>query len=363
MKNRDYSLDCIRIFALFTVVSVHFFLNSGFYQRPVVGISMLVQCIIRSFFMICVPLFLLLTGYLMKNKELSIKYYKGIGNTLFVYVLASIACVLFKNIYYPNEHHNLLLSILNFTGANYAWYIEMYIGLFFIIPFLNLIYNNLKNQRQRKLLILTMLCMTSIPCVLNIFVFDSSSWWSQPSLIQTYQKIIPSYWVSMYPITYYFIGSYLHDYGLKLNNIQCLIVMIVSTVLVGLISYCWATPNNFIWGSWADFGSFFTAITASCVFMLIKRNITFNNLSNERKFFLSKVANLTLGGYLVSYIIDTIIYSFFKNRINSDYLGLRYYFIIIPLVFVYSVLLSYLLDFIQKGTNKIYSLIKRVIRN
>ena len=49
MKNRDYSLDCIRIFALFTVVSVHFFLNSGFYQRPVVGISMLVQCIIRSF--------------------------------------------------------------------------------------------------------------------------------------------------------------------------------------------------------------------------------------------------------------------------------------------------------------------------
>ena len=89
--------------------------------------------------MICVPLFLLLTGYLMKNKELSIKYYKGIGNTLFVYVLASIACVLFKNIYYPNEHHNLLLSILNFTGANYAWYIEMYIGLFFIIPFLNLI--------------------------------------------------------------------------------------------------------------------------------------------------------------------------------------------------------------------------------
>ena len=47
--------------------------------------------------MICVPLFLLLTGYLMKNKELSIKYYKGIGNTLFVYVLASIACVLFKN--------------------------------------------------------------------------------------------------------------------------------------------------------------------------------------------------------------------------------------------------------------------------
>lgn len=359
MKNRDYSLDCVRIFALFTVISVHFFLNSGFYQRPVVGTSMLVQCIIRSFFMICVPLFLLLTGYLMKNKELSIKYYKGIGNTLFVYVLASIACVLFKNIYYPNEHHNLLLSILNFTGANYAWYIEMYIGLFIIIPFLNLIYNNLKNQSQRKLLILTMLFLTSIPCVLNIFVFNNSSWWSQPSLIQTYQKVIPSYWVSMYPITYYFIGGYLHDYGLKLNNIQCLIVMIVSTVLAGFISYHWSTPSNFIWGSWADFGSLFTAITASCVFILIKRNMSLNNLSDRGRMFISKVAGLTLGGYLVSYIFDTIIYSFFKSRVNNDYLGLRYYLIIVPLVFVCSILLSYLLDFIQKGINKIPNLIKR----
>lgn len=309
--------------------------------------------------MICVPLFLLLTGYLMKNKELSIKYYKGIGNTLFVYVLASIACVLFKNIYYPNEHHNLLLSMLNFTGANYAWYIEMYIGLFIIIPFLNLIYNNLKNQSQRKLLILTMLFLTSIPCVLNIFVFDNSSWWSQPSLIQTYQKVIPSYWISMYPLTYYFIGGYLHDYGLKLNNIQCLIVMIVSTVLAGFISYHWSTPSNFIWGSWADFGSLFTAITASCVFILIKRNMSLNNLSDKGRMFISKVAGLTLGGYLVSYIFDTIIYSFFKSRVNNDYLGLRYYLIIVPLVFVCSILLSYLLDFIQKGINKIPNLIKR----
>lgn len=68
MRNRDYNLDLIRVFALYTVVSVHFFLNSGFYSQDMIGFKMFIKCIIRSFFIICVPLFLLLTGYLMKDK-------------------------------------------------------------------------------------------------------------------------------------------------------------------------------------------------------------------------------------------------------------------------------------------------------
>lgn len=151
MRNRDYNLDLIRVFALYTVVSVHFFLNSGFYSQDMIGFKMFIKCIIRSFFIICVPLFLLLTGYLMKDKVLSKKYYKGISNTLIVYIVSSVACVIFK-ILYNQISINLvdsILSILDFTGANYSWYIEMYIGLFLIIPFLNLIYKNLANKKQR----------------------------------------------------------------------------------------------------------------------------------------------------------------------------------------------------------------------
>ena len=34
LKRRDSTLDIIRIVALFTVVSVHFFLYTGFYSTP-----------------------------------------------------------------------------------------------------------------------------------------------------------------------------------------------------------------------------------------------------------------------------------------------------------------------------------------
>ena len=62
---RSPAADIIRIFAFFCVVSVHFFLNSKFYDYPTEGKTMLVMTICRSFFMICVPLFLLLSGYLL----------------------------------------------------------------------------------------------------------------------------------------------------------------------------------------------------------------------------------------------------------------------------------------------------------
>ena len=75
---RDYRLDIIRIFSLFCVIAVHFFLNSGFYDEIVVEKRMYIMSIFRSFFIICVPMFIMLTGYLVNGKTLSKKYYKGI---------------------------------------------------------------------------------------------------------------------------------------------------------------------------------------------------------------------------------------------------------------------------------------------
>ena len=34
LMNRDSRMDIIRIIAVFTVVSVHFFLHNGFYSEP-----------------------------------------------------------------------------------------------------------------------------------------------------------------------------------------------------------------------------------------------------------------------------------------------------------------------------------------
>ena len=130
MTKRNLNADLIRCVAVFSVISVHFLLNGGFYKQEVCGIPMLVMCMYRSFFMTCVPLFLILTGYLMGQKKLSKGYYKGLWKTIEIYLLASIACLLFKKFVQEEDItiYSGLLSILAFKGANYAWYIEMYIA-------------------------------------------------------------------------------------------------------------------------------------------------------------------------------------------------------------------------------------------
>ena len=71
IKKRSAAADIVRCFAFFCVVSVHFFLKNGYYTQPVKGERMFVMTVMRSFFIICVPLFLTLSGYLLRTKELS----------------------------------------------------------------------------------------------------------------------------------------------------------------------------------------------------------------------------------------------------------------------------------------------------
>lgn len=96
MKERNINLDLIRCVAVIFVISVHFCLNSGFYELTCSGMRMLIMCILRTAFITCVPLFLMLTGYLMNKKELTLSYYKGIKRTYCIYVLVCICCLLFN---------------------------------------------------------------------------------------------------------------------------------------------------------------------------------------------------------------------------------------------------------------------------
>lgn len=99
MKNRNSSMDIIRCVALFCVISVHFYLNSGFYSNIVSGREMYGMILVRNVFVICVPLFIMLSGYLMRKRKPEIGYYKRGIKILVIYLMASMVCVLYKILY------------------------------------------------------------------------------------------------------------------------------------------------------------------------------------------------------------------------------------------------------------------------
>ena len=228
LVKRNINIDLIKCIAVYSVISVHFLANISFYHMYITK-GAYPAIVFRSMFMICVPLFLITTGYLMKNKELSKKYYYGIFRVLIIYILDGLLYTFYKHIYYGEAISiiHIIYTILSFN-VGYSWYIEMYIGLFLIIPFLNLIYNNLNNKKDKIVLIITMLLLTSIPAIFNI----KDNWF-------------PNWWIKLYPITYYYIGCYLRENKIKINKILNILLIVAIVIISSIINIYLSKGHSF----------------------------------------------------------------------------------------------------------------------
>ena len=89
-KNRDFGADVVRITALFMVLMIHYFLRNGFYYREAAGFFGFTALMLRSATLCCVPLFMMLTGYLKCGKPWNPAYYRSILPILFSYLMISL---------------------------------------------------------------------------------------------------------------------------------------------------------------------------------------------------------------------------------------------------------------------------------
>lgn len=340
IRQRNINLDLIRCVAVFSVISVHFFLNNGFYESIIIGKRMFCMTVMKSLFMICVPLFVILTGYLQNKKIFSLKFYKGIWPTIGIYLIISILTIIF-NLFagIPNSDGNVTLSsqltgILEFNTIGYAWYVDMYIGLFILIPFLNLAYNGCENQKQKLVLIYLLVFLTV------------------PSSVCQKHVVFPAWWLGIWPITYYYIGAYLSEYSINISQKMKYTLFFSSLVLISIINYLLSFNKVFSIHKLGDWSSIENIILSTLSFILI---LSFNleNLPQWIKNIIIKISKLSLGIYLASYMVDKVVYFYFNQLIQSVPQKLFWYLVVVPIVFICSMAISYL------ATN-IYNLIRYI---
>lgn len=332
MTKRNINLDIIRIIAFLSVISVHFFLHSGFYQDIINGPKDFILVTFRELFMICVPLFIILTGYLNNKKELSKDYYKSLMPKLLIYVLCAILQVLVMK-YYEHKNINIFGAITTITNfkIHYGWYMNMYVGLFLLIPFLNIIYNNLKTKKDKQTLLIVFLILTCLPSI----------------FIKT-QLLFSNFFVVLYPITYYFIGCYLKEYGLNISIKKNILLLIALLIIYAIANYYVSFDKTFVKASINhDWGAIMPLTLSVLIFNLLL------NIKGKSNKFISKISTLTFGGYLVEWIFDRITYDFLNK--NVIYENRMYYFILCVLfVFICSIILSYIVNFIVDYITKIF---------
>ena len=360
---RNVGADIVRILACFLVMSIHFLLHIGFYKYYILGVNMHIMLVMRMFFSICVPLFILLTGYLMVNKPLSARHYAKGMRVVWIYLLACAACIAYQIIFRGmGTWDSHFWDILNFKAAPYSWYIEMYLGLYLMIPFLNILYRHLPNKKWKLALVLTFVALNSLPKLLNSFHFLTPDWWTNPLVTDQYQKLVPGWWYyNTYPLTYYFIGAYLREYGLRLNGVVHRVLILFTLGLSTLFELWRSGGQTFSWGVGSEWDFLLTLILAVLVFSLLVQK-DYSRLPGKLKGFLKYLSGLTLSMFLVSYIFDEEFYKILNELIPSAPNRLPAYFVIVPAVFLASMALAAALDLIYRLLRLIGEDIKSRVR-
>lgn len=339
-ENKSYGigLDIIRIIAMFFVIMVH---STTFYGFKSEGVHSIVTAIAgagRYLSYSCVPIFLLLTGYLTLNKKPEISYYLKLVKILIEFYLCALAVAIFQILCVEGSEPFFALikkaAILAFP--QYSWYMRMYLGLFLLAPFFNYIINSLSGKQAVLLTVISVILFS------NPFISD--------------------FWQWGYPIMYYFIGSILRKTQFRAPRILCLSAIPIMSI-IGVVLYKYPVIPRF---DIENYSNFVCLVISVSLFMLFS-DIKFDA---SRKFggtlvkITRTVANASMSTYLLSVIFDNLTTQLF-SKLNIVTFSERFPFLLYltPLKFILSILCAipisilsaYLFKMALKIINKITS--------
>ena len=270
---RNTGLDILRILAMLGIVTLHTLghgnLLDDFGKYKLNG-SLL--WLFESIAYFSVNVFVLISGYfLCEGKFKFNKFLKLTAEITFWSVVAFGV--------YTIATHNVSVTVANKSlFSSYFgvyWFATVYLGLYLLSPFLNILVKNMtKHQFVCLLVVMTVLsCLPFLNVALKI-----------ASMIL--------YWF----ITLYFYGAFFRTYEIKLNSAVCILMLVLSVAVLWLSKVFDISLTNFISGFVWEYHSLITLLGSVAIFLLFA-----NIKSNETKFtrVISTVSMGTFGVYLI----------------------------------------------------------------
>ena len=197
-KERLSNFELMRIISMFLIVLFHTTLHSGLYNNGAHGLLKFLLDIIMCFCVVHVNSLVMLTGYFQCNKKNSNykKIWKVVGTAWF-YKVAIL--ILFSMLgIFTAKSVRIFQELMPIDYNNY-WFINNYIVLFLMSPYLNRIINYCTQGELKKFIIILLLTLSIIPAFTNQLTIQNDGF----GVIQF--------------ILIYFIGAYLRKYPIKLS--------------------------------------------------------------------------------------------------------------------------------------------------
>jgi surface polysaccharide O-acyltransferase-like enzyme len=280
-----------------------------------------------------VPLFLMLTGYLNINKQLSKKYYRGGLRVIYTYLLISVITILFRVFYLGEEMSPIkwFLKITDFSAIPYAWYIEMWIGLFLLTPFLNILWKNIPTKRNKQILILTLYLCSALPDFFNRYGVH----------------LAPGWWEGVWPTVFFFLGCYIREYrpAIKKRNIWLMILgLCLINSIFNVVVFHGSRPMIHLIGDCNGL----VGIPLSALLFLALYDIDIKNGVIKKIF--ERISLVSLEIYLVSWMFDQMVYAWGRATFPQDQslYGLLF-FLLTAMVFIGSYVIGEIIRAIARN--------------
>ena len=335
-KERNLNLDLIRCVALLMVPIMHSLDHTGLYDQQLYGAANQSMIAVKTLFTTCIPLYVMLSGFLNNRKALSARYYLGLIRILGVYLICGIACLAFEQCsgIAHRSPAEMVSALVNFSCCDYAWYIMMYFGLFLMIPFLNMAYYGLKTQKQKLVLVATFFALSVLPSLLNLYFQLYSLWWTR-----------------FYPLCYYFTGAYLSEYMPKARPGKWAAALLAFLAAYSVFFYFHYDANGAaLIGVYQD--TFPVYILSVLLFVILFR-LPLGTVPGPVAAILRKVSDLTLPAYLLTWITDNLIYPRLMAAVPAGPARYPWLLLTVPLSLISALLMAQVVDWIFVPINRL----------
>lgn len=272
-KKRIDWIDLLRVFAIFVVLLVHsvekiykFDLD---YMLTVPGPSRIIAFSMFTLGRLGVPIFLMISGYLLLDREYDEKKTKVFWKEKWLHLLicTEIWLVIYELFlaFYLGERIGILqffsdLFFIHGIKISHMWYMPMILGVYILIPFVSKAVRSFNN----KLLIFPIV-------IYSVFAFGYP-------LFNMVCRILLNKELSLqfslgfsggcYGI-YLLMGYFLKQGGLKKVRLRILATITIIFFGLGVGFQLWAYENNFRYNIWYD--NLFIFITSVALFELASR--------------------------------------------------------------------------------------------
>lgn len=325
MNKHIYYFDYIRLIAAVSVIYMHVAAGP---LRGTINYDWYAMNIVTCFAFTAVPLFFMMSGYLLLNSDktadVTFLLKKRLPRLIFPLISWTVIAVLWRLIFgaglsISGFYHGMVGAIQSPAWIHF-WYLYTLIALYILSPIL---YGGLKNlDKKGHIFVFSLICILNLKTILTII---SPEWLKPFFQIDVLNQLT----LISGTIAIFVLGYYLGNLKKQIPNIILIATAVITLGIIIVGTYKLTVEKGQFTQTFQNQFSGFEIVLASCVFLLFKQNF-----NKECKLFkVIPILSLSLPIYLMHNILlaamqSKILIDTFWDTIYTTVLNLIICFIV-----------------------------------